>query len=306
MNIERNTQIIIYSISYFLKRKIFGQKDPLIGGLVINERCNLNCKQCRVSNRKDIPDLSYMEIRKGLRTLYDRGIRLLYIEGGEPFLWTENKYQLGNIVNLARRMGFLWISIYTNGTFPLDVSADSFFVSLDGLKKTNNELRARGRNIFDKIIRNIQKSSHPNIIINFTINQKNECEIETFCEEMETIKQIKGIFFNFHTPYYGYDELFLDTRAKRPIIRRLLLLKNKYKKILNSKTALENILNNKWERPSDICFIYANNNLYKCCRAIGKSDVCKNCGYLMYAEIENVLKLSRNSIISAINYLPKK
>jgi MoaA/NifB/PqqE/SkfB family radical SAM enzyme len=281
------------------------QEIPFIGGLVINEKCNLHCKQCDVNNRA-IPDLSYEDIKKGLQIFYDMGIRSVFIEGGEPSLWRDGNYKLDDVVKLARKIGFHLISIYTNGTFPINFSTDSVFVGIDGLKETTNDLRGNGINIYDSVIKNIQESKHPNIIINYTINSRNEAEIESFCDEMNKIKQVKGIFFYFHTPYYGFDKLFLNMEQKRKIIKRILNLKRKGYKIFNSYACLKGVFKDNWIRPSKICYVYADNKLYQCCRALGNDDACKNCGYLGYPEIIYILKLKPSAIMSALNYLPRK
>jgi phosphosulfolactate synthase (CoM biosynthesis protein A) len=46
--------------------------------------------------------------------------------------------KLEDLIKLARNMGFIAVSIYTNGTFKINTSADTLFVSIDGLKKTND------------------------------------------------------------------------------------------------------------------------------------------------------------------------
>jgi len=207
----KKIEYLIYGINYLIQTKIFRREIPFIGELVINEKCNLKCKHCKVSNRK-IPDLSYKNIERGLRIFYDKGIKSVFIEGGEPFLWKEDSRNLDDVIKLAKDIGFKVVSIYTNGTFPIRTSADTVFVSLDGLKETNDKLRGK---IYDKVMNNIKESSHPSIMINYTINQKNHRDIEKFCEEIKGIRKIKGIFFNFHTPYYGKDELFLNLEEKK-------------------------------------------------------------------------------------------
>lgn len=299
---KRKIRYFLYAVNYLVKTKIFRREIPFIGGLVINEKCNLSCKQCDVSNR-NIPDLTYEDIKRGLQVLYDRGIRSVFIEGGEPFLWQDVGYRLEDVVKLVRKIGFRLVSVYTNGTFPINVSTDSIFVSIDGLKETNNKLRG---NVFDKVIQNIKESKHPNIIVNFTINSVNQAEIERFCEEMGKIKQVRGIFFYFHTPYYGFDELFVNLDEKRKIIKRIIALKRKGYKIFNSLACLKGVYNDNWPRPSRLCYVYANNQLYQCCRAYGNNEACKNCGYLGYPEIIYILKLRPTAIVSALNYLPKK
>ena len=305
LKIIKKINYFIYAISYIVKTKIFFQQLPFIGGLVINEKCNLNCKQCNLKNRKNIPDLTYNEIKKELQTFYDMGIRNVFIEGGEPFLWKDKDKNLDDLVYLARNIGFHFVTIYTNGTFPIKISTDSVFVSIDGLKETNNELRGSGRNIYDLIMNNIKESNHFNIIVNFTINTKNENEIEEFCNEISKIKQIKGIFFNFHTPYYGYDELFLELDKKKDIIKRIISLKKQGYKILNSSACLKGVYKDNWKRPSKLSYVYANKKLYQCCRAIGNDIACKNCGYLGNPEIIYILKLNPTTILSALNHLPK-
>jgi len=298
----KKIEYFFYTLNYLIRTRMLHREIPFIGGLVINEKCNLKCRQCDVANR-NIPDLSYEDIHRGLQTFYDKGIRSVFIEGGEPFLWRDGNHRLEDIVNLARKIGFHLVSVYTNGTLPIEVSTDSVFVSLDGLRETDNTLRS---NSFDRVIENIKASKHPNIIINFTINRANQSEIEEFCDEMSRIEKIRGIFFYFHTPYYGYDDLFLNLAEKRAIIKRILALKRKGHRIFNSSACMKGVYADNWVRPSKLCYVYADNKLYQCCRAIGNSDACRNCGYLGYPEIIYILKLRPTAILSALNYLPRK
>ena len=43
-----------------------------MGGIIINEKCNLKCFHCSLSNREKIKDLSFNEIKKGLEILYQK------------------------------------------------------------------------------------------------------------------------------------------------------------------------------------------------------------------------------------------
>jgi MoaA/NifB/PqqE/SkfB family radical SAM enzyme len=47
------------------------------------------------------------------------------------------KHNLEDIVKYAHEKGFLAAIIYTNGTLPIATSADTVFISLDGLQKTH-------------------------------------------------------------------------------------------------------------------------------------------------------------------------
>ena len=278
---------------------MFGKELPFIGGIVINDSCNLNCTHCSVANR-DIPDLTFEEVEIGLRRLYAMGMRYLYIEGGEPFLWRDNGKSLKDVIHLARKIGFSFIVLYTNGTFPIITDANTVFVSLDGLKDTHNKIRG---NTYERIISNIIKSPHKKLLVNYTINKKNEKEIEQFCHEISKIEKIKGIFFYFYTPSQGIDDLYLGLDERKNIIKRILKLKKTGYKILNSKAALMGVYNDSWKRPNKLSYLYANKKLYQCCRTFGDSEICKDCGYLGLTEIYYIAKFNLNAIYTAFKYL---
>ena len=288
---------ILYGVKYMVKYHVFQKKPPLIRGLVVTDRCNLRCRHCRLSNRGR-EDLCFEEITTAIQSFYREGGRNLYLEGGEPFLWHDGQHTLEDIVEYARKTGFLSVIIYTNGTMPLMTTADTVFISVDGLEKTHDSLRGKS---FSTIMNNIQASGHPSLFINFTINSCNKDEIEEFCEYIKGIRQIRGIFFYFHTPYYGHDNLYIDPAGRNEIILKLLHYKKKYK-ILNSRAGLMSALRNDWKRPLDICSVYENGTTYRCCRISEDPALCRNCGYLSYAEIQQTLKLKPSAILNAIQY----
>jgi MoaA/NifB/PqqE/SkfB family radical SAM enzyme len=291
------TTLFFYGLKYVLTYRFLKEKTPLICGLVMHNKCNLNCLHCRITERPD-DKLSFEEAKNLIDSFYNEGGRIIYFEGGEPFLWRDRKYQLNDIVKYAHNKGFLATIIYTNGTYPIETSADTVFISLDGLKETNDLIRGK---VFDRIMQNIYTSKHPSLYINFTINNFNKNEITDFCDFINRVKQIKGIFFYFHSPYYGYDDLFIDDNGKEEILARLIENKDNYK-ILNSKAGLKSALKNNWKRPLSICKIYEGGRKYSCCRFPDNEELCRNCGYLSYAEINQVLKFKPSAIRNAIKY----
>ena len=96
--------------------------------------------------------MSFEDVRSGLKELAMLGARILYLEGGEPFLWRDGIRNADDIIDLARELKFLYCIIYTNGTFPLRTKADAVFVSIDGLRETHNRLRG---NSYDLILSHI-------------------------------------------------------------------------------------------------------------------------------------------------------
>ena len=287
----------MYGIKYVINHQIFKKNTPLICGLVISNRCNLHCRHCKIAER-GMKDLSFEEAITVLNSFYEEGGRTVYMEGGEPFIWHDRQYHLEDIVEYSHKIGFFTVIIYTNGTIPIKTSANTVFISVDGLQKTHDFLRGK---TFNRIMKNIQESQHPSLYINYTINSYNKNEIKEFCEYINRINQIRGICFYFHTPYYGYDDLYIEPNERNEILLKLLNYKKKYK-ILNSRTGIKSVLNNDWKRPLDICYVYEKGEMYKCCRYPGDSELCQNCGYLSYAEIGQTLKLKPSAILNALKY----
>ena len=125
---------LFYGLKYVLSCRFLKEKTPLICGLVMHNKCNLNCLHCRIAERPD-ENLCFEESKILINSFYDKGGRTIYFEGGEPFLWRDREYKLEDVVKYARKKGFLATIIYTNGTYPLETSADTVFISMDGLKK---------------------------------------------------------------------------------------------------------------------------------------------------------------------------
>jgi MoaA/NifB/PqqE/SkfB family radical SAM enzyme len=242
--------------------------------------------------------MKFDEAIRVIDAFYTEGGRCLYLEGGEPFLWRDHSYTLDDIVSYARQKGFYTVIIYTNGTHALDTDADTVFVSVDGILGTHDRLRGK---CFERIMANIQQSRHPSIYVNYTINSENRSDIADFCAYAHRIAQIKGTFFYFHTPYYGYDDLYLDLSARQDILLELLRLKKRYK-ILNSTAGLKSALRNDWKKNLDVCTVYEGGNYYACCRENNNGAVCPDCGYLSYAEIDQTLKLKPGAIWNALKY----
>jgi len=288
---------LIYGIKYLAKYWFLGKNSPLICGLVLHNKCNLRCRHCTIVDRPDAT-MSFDEAVKVMDSFYSERGRCLYLEGGEPFIWHDNSYTLEDVVCYAKKKGYYAVIIYTNGLQTLESNADTIFVSVDGLLKTHDSLRGKS---FEKIMKNIQQSRHPSIYINYTINSVNKSDVVDFCQYVDKIPQIKGTFFYFHTPYYGHDELHLDTSTKNDILLKLLNLKMQFK-ILNSTAGLKSAIRNDWKKNLDICKVYEDGKYFTCCRESNNGTACAECGYLSYAEIDQTLKLKPGAIVNALKY----
>jgi MoaA/NifB/PqqE/SkfB family radical SAM enzyme len=292
--------ISLTGMGRILGNRVLRRETPIVAGIALNDSCNLRCRHCRVANR-GIPDMTMAEVNAGLRRLRAMGPRVLYIEGGEPFIWRDRELGLEDVIASARSLGFGIVIIYTNGTQPIRTSADAVYVSLDGLRDTNNRLRGL---IYDQVLANIASSAHRNITINFTINRENEPEIERFCETMTHERNVRGLFFYFYTPGAPpageIDNLRLSEDAKAAIVDRLLRLKARGVPVRNSVAALNRVRNDHWTRPSGLCYLYAENRMYRCCRSIDQPEICRECGYLGYAELESISRFRLGPFLEAI------
>ena len=286
-----------YGLSYLAGHHLLRRSMPLIRGLVLTNRCNLHCQHCNVAARGP-KDLDFEEVTAAVDAFYREGGRCLYLEGGEPFLWQDGRHRLDDIVDYAHGLGYLTVVVYTNGTFPIRTSADTVFVSVDGLRATHDALRGAS---FDRIMSNIQDSAHASLFINFTVNSRNKDEIRAFCDHVEGVDNIRGVFFYLHTPYYGHDALELESGERHRVLNELLSLRRSYR-ILNSRAGLQSALRNDWARPLDMCSVFEEGAVYQCCRYSGDPKLCKQCGYLSYAEIDQVLRLKPSAITNALKY----
>ena len=287
----------LYGLKYLIGHHLFGKAMPLIRGLVLTNRCNLRCQHCKLHTRGE-NDLDFEEATTAIDAYYREGGRCLYLEGGEPFIWRDGDRNLDDIVDYAHGLGFLTVVVYTNGTLPIRTAADTVFVSVDGLRATHDALRGVS---FDRIMRNVQDSKHDALFINYTINSRNKDEIRAFCEYASGVKQVRGMCFYFHTPYYGRDALYVEPDERRRILHDLLELRKRYR-ILNSRAGLQSALRNDWKRPLDCCSVYEKGVIYRCCRYSEDPELCRECGYLSYAEIDQTLKMKPSAILNALEY----
>lgn len=292
---------LAFGAAYWYRRCILRRKIPFIAGLVLNKSCNMHCEGCHVSGVDKAFDPTRSEVEAAILELRRIGIRNLAITGGEPFLWESDGWHVSDVIKFARANGFLAITIYTNGTLPFDgCDADTVFISPHGMEKTSV-----GHNITAnrQCLHNIEVTQHPNVMLNFTINARNCNSLRNVCKFVEGHSHIKGVFFYFHTPYYGRDSLFQTFETKQKIVEELLALKHEGYPIFNSTAALECFARNSWMRPSDLCIVWDNGKIFNCCRSNGYEDACRNCGYLGYLEMEQILALKPSAIREGLHYI---
>jgi len=269
-----------YLLLYRL-RTIVGEKRPLLGGIKLTHACNLSCMHCPFWRRKT-ESLSFAQVISSLRTLHEWGVRIIIMEGGEPFLWRDGEHDLGSVVAEAKKL-FFSVGVTTNGTFPIETDADNVWVSIDGLRETHDRIRG---NTFDAIMANIEASSHPRIYAHITINSLNWKEVPELVEFLSP--KVKGITIQFHYPFDGEeDELFLPFDHRRVALERLIELKSRGLPIANSYACLKALKDNRWKcRPWMIASVDPSGKLTHGCYLKGRGEIsCERCGFSAHTEI---------------------
>ena len=276
-----NSAWYVYLLSYYIRSRFFNIKRPLLAGLKITHLCNLKCRHCPFWKKEKV-SLSFLQVKNSLRHLHNLGVRLVIIEGGEPFLWKDNGYDIRDVVSEAKKL-FFSVGVTTNGTFPLQADADIIWVSIDGLRKTHDLLRGKS---FDRIMTNIKKSTHPKIYAHITINKVNQEDIAEMVRYLSS--KVKGLTFQFHYPYTGEnDGLMLTFQERKVILDELIKLKKDGFPLVNSYACLKALKNNEWRcRPWMIASVEPDGRLIQGCYIKGRGQIsCKKCGFSAHTEI---------------------
>ena len=295
-----------YYFEWAFRYKVMRRKIPLSGSIILTDRCNLNCKHCIVSNL-GYRVLSFSDVKRDLDVLYNEGARILVVTGGEPFLWGDGAGQnLWHVVDYAKRLGFFRVVICTNGTVELRSRADYLWVSVDGVPSEHDNLRGSG--VYNRILRNIQKSEHPRIYVNYTISRANITAFEQASVQLLQHDKIKGILYHLFTPYVGLEnsDLTLSDEDKKGVIRKIIAMKKRHPlRISNTFDGLNALLGGDWERPTWASIVINDGELTQCCcrRVIRNQRVCRECGCTPAVETWVLQQMKPLAVIENLRFL---
>ena len=273
--------------TYGVSTILFRRKKPILGTIILTDKCNLSCKHCAVNNiTKEVYD--YEQIKGEMSILYKSGIRILFFCGGETFLWQDGDKDLAYLVSEAKKMGFLLVNVVTNGTFTLDLpQADLILLSLDGGKEKHNLIRG---DTYDTIMDNVRMATSNNICFYMAINQFNKEDIDKVCRVATVEPNVKAVSFNFHTPYPGTEDLMLSVADKQACCDAIVDCKKKGAPIFNLTSAFEHIIHNSFPTPCNQCVVMENGKQSVCGRCIDVPNLCDQCGYFFAAEYALLFK----------------
>jgi len=108
------------------------------------------------------------------------------------------------------------------------------------------------------------------------------------------------VLFYFHTPYYGYDELYLDARERAPVIDLLLGCLAEGLPVLNSRAGLRALRFGRWTRRTPAAAVADVDGESVCCRA--PDWCCPDCGYAACTEIVAALRLRPSAVLAMRRY----
>lgn len=271
----------LYFSGYGLKTVLLKKKTPILGTIILTDKCNLTCKHCSVNNITAAIH-PYTQIKSEMKQLYDMGVRILFFCGGETFMWHDDEKDLRYLVIEAKRMGFLIVNTVTNGTFPINLpEADLILLSIDGDSDKHNEIRG---DTYDLIMQNIEDSTANNICLYVAINKINQTTIKDVCMTAKRLKNVRAVSFNFHTPYPGTKELALSREEKQACCDTISAMKDAGVPVFNLKSAFPHLIDNSFPTPCHQCVVMENGKLSVCGRCIEVEGLCEKCGYFFVAE----------------------
>lgn len=271
----------LYFANFGLKTIIFQKRKPILGTVIITDKCNLSCKHCSVNNITSVIH-PYSQIKNEMQTLYNMGVRILFFCGGETFLWKDSGKNLRDLVIEAKEMGFLIVNVVTNGTYPINLpEADLILLSLDGNREIHNIIRG---DTYDLILENIKQSPFNNICLYMAINKINKDTVSHVCNVANENENIRAVSFNFHTPYPDTEYLKLLKDEKSKIAQVISDEIDSGKPIFNLKAALPYLVENSFPTPCHQCLVIENGKISTCGRCIDVPGLCENCGYFFVAE----------------------
>lgn len=284
---------------WFFKAKFLGKKNPLQSVVFISDKCNLACKHCCIYAKDKPIEKTYDKIAEELQYCYDQGSRFVDFEGGEPTLWRDGEYDLNSLIKLAKKIGFFSTTITTNAFRSFAGSlADSIWVSLDGLGHYHDEIRGKG--VFERLVKNIAEANHPDLSVNMVVNSINYLSVDETIEFAKNNPHIKSISINFHTPFEGSEDLYLDWDKRCEVIDKVIAYKKKGYPIMNSVSGLKLMKHNRFKKQCWVSnFIMPDGTRYEQCNGAAEG-LCDKCGFCMAGEMRSIMTLKPDTIFAGM------
>ncbi|MBI5252184.1 MAG: radical SAM protein [Desulfomonile tiedjei] len=226
----------------FLSYNLLGRVSPVLAGYKITHNCNLKCSHCPYWKRSG-QEQDFDGVVETMRQLKQMGVKILILEGGEPLLWKDAKKNIRHVVEAARKY-FPCVCMTTNGTLGWQgLELDRVWVSLDGPARIHDEIRGRG--MFFRVFRNLQRPGQTGAFVSTTVNAFNAESIPQLVTMLLGVAD--GVTIQFHYPYNGFpDPLFLPVPERGNLLDQLIFLKGLGYPVANSYRSLRELKQEKW------------------------------------------------------------
>jgi MoaA/NifB/PqqE/SkfB family radical SAM enzyme len=201
---------------------------PLLAVFQVNLRCNSSCGYCNLPLNVGRYEMSRQEIRNVFAGLYRDGLRLVFLQGGEPLL----RRDLPDILQDLVEVGF-HLTLITNGTKLTphlvqrfeDLSV-SLSISLDTLNRNRYE-RIRGADQLHAVLAGLDLLQHYRRLKFLTcivseINRDEVTEVVAFARQRGFLPVIGA--YHWDVGLYGKQDatLIYDRQQARLVFERLL------------------------------------------------------------------------------------
>jgi MoaA/NifB/PqqE/SkfB family radical SAM enzyme len=201
---------------------------PLLAVFQVNLRCNSSCGYCNLPLNVGRYEMSREEIREVFANLYRDGLRVVFVQGGEPLL----RRDLTAILEDLYEIGF-HLTVITNGTkltVPLVSQFDdlgiSLSISLDTLDRSKYE-RIRGADQLDAVLTGLDLLQHyrsPKFLtcIVSEVNRDEVCQMVAFAQQRGFLPVVGA--YHWDVGLYGKQDAILmyDREQARLVFEQLL------------------------------------------------------------------------------------
>lgn len=201
---------------------------PLLAVFQVNLRCNSSCGYCNLPLNAGRYEMSRPEIRRVFTALYQDGLRVVFVQGGEPLL----RRDLLGILQDLDAIG-LHLTVITNGTKltpqlvqQLDDRSVSLSISLDTLDR-NRYKQIRGADQLKEVLAGLdllRDYRHPKFLtcIVSEVNRDEVMEVVAFARQQGFLPVVGA--YHWNVGLYGKQDatLMYDRQQARLVFERLL------------------------------------------------------------------------------------
>ncbi len=293
MNPGKLASYVAYGVNTFVLRRI----RPYLMGLVITDKCNLNCFYCESKNA-GVTHFTWEQARVALEDGYRRGHRSLYFTGGEPMIWSDGGRTLQHLVDYARQLGFYDVFIFTNGTVPLDIERCNYIVTVDGPRRIHDNIRS---GTYELVMLNVRNACTKAVFASITFSKENVDHMAEFVREVTALGIFRSISFNLLTHWPDVVEKHgISAERRMRLLDDLWAMKRAGYPIVLSRACYRAMRENNWKRPIPQIELVTSQRVFTCCRDIDNRDVCANCGYANCVEVSQILAMKPSAMLQVL------